>query len=369
MAACPRSHIVAKGAVGVYHCWNRCVRRAFLCGYDRVTRKNYNYRRAWIRKQEQQLARLFAIDIAFHSEMQNHIHLILRTRPDIVSSWSDEEVVKRWLQIAQLKRGRRDEPTEPTQARIQSELARKGRVKRLRRRLSDVSWFMGALCEAIARRSNLEDGCAGKFWESRFGSRDLAEESAILICGIYVDLNPIRAGEVRVPELARHTSAFDRIEGRKMRRADAVLGRVLQAADSLDSVTPENSATMPPDGWLCELTLASGPDVDLRAGLRSTTPWRASDKGILSVSLDEYLQLLDWTGREVAAGKRGSIPVELAPILERLEIHPSAWLDAIEGFDKKFGKIVASVAGMAKKAAETGRRWFRGLSAAAQVFH
>jgi hypothetical protein len=52
------------------------VRRAFLCGYDRVTRKNYNYRRAWIRKQEQQLARLFAIDIAFHSEMQNHIHLI-----------------------------------------------------------------------------------------------------------------------------------------------------------------------------------------------------------------------------------------------------------------------------------------------------
>ena len=77
MAACPRSHIVAKGEVGVYHCWNRCVRRAFLCGYDRFTRKNYNYRRGWIRKLQQQLARLFAIEIAFHAEMQNHIHLII----------------------------------------------------------------------------------------------------------------------------------------------------------------------------------------------------------------------------------------------------------------------------------------------------
>jgi hypothetical protein len=266
------------------------------------------------------------------------------------------------------KRGRRDEPTEPTEARIQSELARKGRVKRLRGRLSDVSWFMGALCEAIARRSNIEDDCGGKFWESRFSCRDLASESAILICGIYVDLNPIRAGEVRVPELACHTSAFDRIEGRKLRRAAAVRDGASQASASVDSVTAGNSATMPPDGWLCELTLASGPGADLQASLRSTTPWRASDKGILSVSLDEYLQLLDWTGRKLAAGKRGSIPVEFAPILERLEIRPSAWLDAIEGFDKKFGKIVASVAGMAKKAAKTGRRWFRGLSAAAQVF-
>ena len=369
MAACARSHIVAKGEVGVYHCWNRCVRRAFLCGYDRFTRKNYNYRRGWIRKLQQQLARLFAIEIAFHAEMQNHIHLILRTRPDIAATWSDEEVVKRWLQIAQLKRGRRDEPSEPTEARIQKELARKGRVQQLRARLSDVSWFMGALCENIARRSNIEDGCTGRFWETRFSCRDLASESAILICGIYVDLNPIRAGEARVPEQARYTSAFDRIEGRKLRQAAAVLGQAQQSSDRLDSSGTADTEPMPPDGWLCELTLASGPDVDVQAGLRSSTPWRASDKGIVSLSLDEYLQLLDWTGRKLAAGKRGSIPAELAPILDRLEIHPSAWLDAIEGFEKKFGRIVASVSGMAKKAAETGRRWFRGISAAAETFH
>src|SRR5437870_4568967 len=136
--------------------------------------------------------------------------------------------------------------------------------------------------------------------------------------------------------------------------------------------SPSSIATpheMPPDGWLCELTLASGPDVDVRLGTTSATPWRASDKGILSISMDEYLKLLDWTGRKIASGKRGAIPADLAPILERLQINGSAWLDAVEHFDKKFGRIVASAARMAEKAARVGRRWFRGLSAAMQTFN
>jgi hypothetical protein len=363
MASGARSQIVQAG-VGVYHCWNRCVRRAFLCGLDPLTRKNFNHRRAWIRKQEQQLARLFAIEIAFHSEMSNHIHLILRTRPDVVATWSDEEVVKRWLKIAQLKRGRRDEPSEPTEAKIRYELGRKGRVAQLRGRLSNVSWFMGALCENIARRCNSEDQVSGKFWESRYSCRNLAEESAILVCGIYVDLNPIRAGEARVPEQARHTSAYDRIEGRKWRRF----------AGGDDAATGEKTGTtatageMPPDGWLCELTLLSGLEADVRMGTASCTPWRASDKGILPVSLDDYLKLLDWTGRRIRSDKRGAIPNDLAPILDRLRINSSAWLDSVEHFEKRFGRSVASAARLADRAADAGLRWFRGVRAAAQTF-
>ena len=37
MPACPRSDVVCVGEVGVYHCWSRCVRRAFLCGQDPLT--------------------------------------------------------------------------------------------------------------------------------------------------------------------------------------------------------------------------------------------------------------------------------------------------------------------------------------------
>jgi hypothetical protein len=65
----------------------------------------------------------------------------------------------------------------------------------------------------------------------------------------------------------------------------------------------------------CELTLASGPHADVRAGTTRATPWRASDKGILPISLDDYLKLLDWTSRKVVAGKRGSIPVDMATLV------------------------------------------------------
>ena len=83
---------------------------------------------------------------------------------------------------------------------------------------------MGAVCENIARRANLEDHCRGAFWESRFSSRDLADESAILACGIYVDLNQIRAGEAVTPEESRHTSATSRHSTIQLGRVDRPIG-------------------------------------------------------------------------------------------------------------------------------------------------
>jgi hypothetical protein len=31
--------------------------------------------------------------------MSNHIHLVLRSRPDVVDTWDDREVARRWLMI------------------------------------------------------------------------------------------------------------------------------------------------------------------------------------------------------------------------------------------------------------------------------
>ena len=38
------------------------------------------------------------------------------------------------------------------------------------------------------------------------------------------------------------------------------------------------------------------------------------------MSFAESLDLLDWTGRQLRQDKRGAIPRDLAPILERLHI-------------------------------------------------
>jgi hypothetical protein len=62
--------------------------------------------------------------------------------------------------------------------------------------------------------------------------------------------------------------------------------------------------------WLAPLELdeagAPGPQP-------SVLPTRASDKGFLPMGVEDYLELLDWTGRQTVAGKTGTIPAHLAP--------------------------------------------------------
>jgi hypothetical protein len=322
---------------------------------DPVTGKNYDHRRGWITAFEQQLASLFGVEVAFHAELNNHLHVVIRTRPDIVATWSDEEVARRYLSInLQVRNLNGESPRQPTDLEIACQLADPKRVRFVRDNLSSVSKFMGSLCEHIARRANREDNVTGRFWQGRFECRSLEDESAVLVCGIYVDLNQIRAGETTTPEESRHTSAYDRIHAR------------LQPADAAEEATP-GAAPMPADGWMCKLSLEQGLEADVRQGQSSTTPWRASDRGILPMSLDEYLELLDWSGRTVREGK-GSIPSHLAPILLRLGINATHWTDAVTRFSEWFGRVVGKAGRVLERARQAGRLYYRGRARCAAVF-
>ena len=357
MSSQARKDIIDPSVVGTYHCWSRCVRRAFLCGEDPVTGKDYEYRRNWIVDFERQLVRCFAIEAGFHAELANHLHLVLRNRPDIVERWSDEEAVRRWLTVTHLVKSKDGKPIPICDAKIAKEMSEPGKVNEIRVRLAHPSFFMGALCEHVSRRCNREDGCSGHFWEDRYGSRDLVDESSVLVCGIYIDLNQVRAGEAKTPEESKHTSAADRIEGLRRRAA----GRQKPGEDNRDWV---NS----PDGWLCELTIDERADTNSERHFTSATSMRASDKGLLSIRLEDYLELLDSTGRMVRDNKSGSIPTHLAPILDRLGIRTPNWIDAITNFGEWFGSVVGSVSTVAKRAEKTGRRWIRGQRRCRQTF-
>ena len=54
------------------------------------------------------------------------------------------------------------------------------------------------------------------------------------------------------------------------------------------------------------------------------------------MTLDQYLKLLDWTGRQLRNDKAGRIPSEFGPILERLDCSAESWLDLVQNFRKRF---------------------------------
>ncbi len=117
-----RSDVFRYDEIGIVHCQQRCVRRAFLAGKDLASGKNFEYRREWIRKRMELLASVFALDVLTYSVMSNHLHLMLRNRPDVVKTWSDEEVARRWLQLFPGKR-LEDQLGSPTQQDIVQAIA------------------------------------------------------------------------------------------------------------------------------------------------------------------------------------------------------------------------------------------------------
>jgi hypothetical protein len=99
MASCARREIVRPGMAGIFHCWQRCVRRAYLLGKDPLTKKDHTHRREWFIQRLKLLVSCFAIDVAFEAILSNHFHLILRTNPRLVKRMGDWEVARRWLRV------------------------------------------------------------------------------------------------------------------------------------------------------------------------------------------------------------------------------------------------------------------------------
>lgn len=60
-----------------------------------------------------------------------------------------------------------------------------------------------------------------------------------------------------------------------------------------------------------------------------------------AVRLSQYLDLLDWTGRQLRHNKNGRIPNHLTCILTRLGINPDGWLTVV----RKFGRLFKRAAG------------------------
>ena len=285
-----RKEQVCLEATPYYHCVSRCVRRAFLCG------EQYEHRRQWVEDKLLDLAQIFCVDIAAYAVMSNHYHVVLYIDKERALNLSDEQVVGRWHQL--YKGNLLSQRFELGEELDSAELRQLEKtLTEWRSRLMDISWFMRIMNEFIAREANKEDQCTGRFWEGRFKSQALLDEKALLACMAYVDLNPIRAKMAKTPEDSAHTSVKKRCEKAKQ------------------SKSPNHKCQQPK-----ELLAFVG------------NPRQKMPKGIPSY-LNDYLSLIDWSGRILRDDKRGAIPRKTPAILDRLGIAPESWKMLINEFE------------------------------------
>lgn len=338
----PRSQLISLEATPYYHVISRCVRRQFLCGIDRQTGRDFSHRRDWIRSRIFELQDVFAIDVCAYAVMSNHFHVVLAVDQQQALDWEPEEVARRWTKlfggnslVRSFVAGERLSDAQRSTVEAQ--------IIEYRRRLYDISWFMRCLNEPIARMANAEDNVTGRFWEGRFKSQALLDEAALISMMVYVDLNPIRAAMAETPEESDYTSAQQRI--------------LEQALDGHDG---ETSAT---EQW---------PD-DLQGAIGKLMPFSdqtpADPERAIPYEIADYIELLDWSGRAIVHGKRGSIPETLPPILERLKVNPQHYVRFVRNAGKdRFRHFIGPVQAMRALAERFGKHFLKGQTAAAQLF-
>lgn len=305
-----RHELVNASEPGYYHCMSRCVRRAFLCGEDRYSGRSFAHRKQWIEDRLLELADLFSIGVYAYAVMSNHVHIVVHVDPTIATNWSPEEVVTRWSRLFPVRSaGRVDEAATVLKAKM---IASDGqRVAICRERLSSLSWFMRCLNEPIARLANHEDACTGRFWEGRYKCQALLDETAVLACMTYVDLNPIRAGFASDLNSSSHTSIHRRLRKLPMQR-------------------------------------------------EALQPIAGSVGGELSPSGDEYVLMVEWTGSRLHPGKRGRIVTDVPTWMRQRRVDPEDWSAQVASIETRYWRAIGSIEALIEKARAIGRRWLKG---------
>jgi hypothetical protein len=172
-----------------------------------------------------------------------------------------------------------------------------------------------------------------RIWPVVFGkSQALLDEVAVLAFMTYVDLNPIRAVMADNPESSDFTAIQER------------LGFSPPASEVSTKSTKEPIPEAPLlafDGMIASETT------------QPSIPFHFTD----------YLELVDWTGRVIRADKRGHIPTQLPPILQRLNIDTKQWLNASEHFERDFYYAIGPISKLNQFCEKLDKYWLHGKTA------
>ena len=180
------TRIVGAEGTNYYHCMSRVIERRFIFEEEE---KEYFVRIMRL------LANFSGVKVLTYCIMSNHFHLLLEVSDEEAALFSDRELIRR------LKYLYDEDDMRVFKMRLKT--ARKsGDPELLERvrgpieaRMFDMSIFMRELKQRFTQWYNRRTQRVGPLWEGRFRSVLVSgEPEALYMMGLYIELNPLRAG-------------------------------------------------------------------------------------------------------------------------------------------------------------------------------
>lgn len=162
---------------------------------------------------------------------------------------------------------------------------------------------------------------------------------AVVSVMAYVDLNPIRAKMADSLLKSDYTS----IQERMVRHAKRHAPNSRAAKQRLPYKSTKVASLLP----FCDAPRAQ------RRKHPASTP--------LAFSFIGYVELIDWTGRQLRQGKRGAISDNAQSALSELGLDPVEWVTTIKRIRYGFGHAVGDVKSLSKWCENCGQRWVKGM--------
>lgn len=353
-----RSSLIHPDDITIVHAVAKTSRNLFLLGEEFSTNTDHSHRKDWVFSIMEFQCSLMAVDVLDFAVMSNHIHFVLRSRPDVVKQWDNEEVARRWLTLCPRSKKRRlvdgkmvYVPCPPKPARIAALAADIEQIKKIRQQLSSISWWIRLLCQKVAQKANFEDDLSmGHFFKGRFHSVVIHDEFHLLGCSAYVDLNAIKAAMAETIDGYDYTSASMRLEKIRLRQQFAASAKsqlsdsgapteAMQPQVPLTDKGPENTGHEASSEKITRRQLRdflSPVKIEKLSGDPQVHVggFRCSDKGFLDMTDEQYIEFLEWCIKNKILNRQNEIPKQAPVCLQGRGINLDDLVSQVRDFDK-----------------------------------
>ena len=394
MPARARKEIVDPCVPGYYLVTQKVVRGLRLTGVEPATGRDFTYRQRKLERRVCDLAGLYSIEVAEFTCGADGFDLLVRTRPDLASKLSDEEVVRRMLQRSEKQLELKPAPSDEVVSEVVADAVRLGK---LRARIANLSQFMGDIDESMARDVNRESGGAdrdvplGRLWHGRFQSVRVLDAPALLLAATHLETKKVVDGEASSLETAENCSAA--LRGRALHgpalRDEALphgtlqYGAAPQYESSPEATLRHETSSNPsmrgeplpvggvaasrrpgpapdgdrkPDAWLLPLSGAAKKSAFLMQDEFESGPY-------LNVSDGEFRQLLSWTLEQTHTSqetRQTSMTAELVALFARFRIRVEVWIEAVLNFRRWYRTAIGLGDALKAFASRLGVAWLAG---------